>query len=390
MLRWSFFTRRSTAVLPTPDTSVFEDAIPDELLALILSFLVPSSPSSDDAALSRSSTPAYQYRRLIVAAAQNLSNASRVNHRWHRVSSDPSIWWLLIRPLTRTPEVSALIEQMLMQHQHMDYHSHNNDGDDNDDLDRDASQALQRSRYSRELSAHELLAPKRIAATIIMAKNNMYASRCKRDAISFHIFPVSHSIATGCWIATSNEFELCVWQLVPHAPRSSRTSNRAPSASNNNNNNESTSTSSASTSTLTASTSSDALDTSAASASSATTAASTSASSSSTNKKENRSRLRLRFVLSPLGTPRYSFSAINQDGVVAIGYANPHTSTPTHTGTCHTATVDSHAISIQFKLEDCVRRCGQRINDPSAPKHAREPRESSDLAGLHRQLEQRH
>ena len=166
---------------------IFEGSIPDELLTVILSFLVPSCR--------RDGARAWR------AAVLDLVHASSVNHRWYRVANDPSIWWPLVEHHAHDAEVAAMIEQ---------HHAH-------------IGRSPSLSRYAVQ-SVFELLAPKRIAATIFMSKSNMAAGRWKRELGSHHYGEIARSCSSGSWIVSSDWSEMCVWQMMPHASAKRHTS----------------------------------------------------------------------------------------------------------------------------------------------------------------------
>ena len=84
-------------------------------------------------------------------------------------------------------------------------------------------------RYPTQ-SVFELLAPKRIAATIFVAKSNMAASRWKRELGSHHYGSIARSCSSGSWIVSSDSMEMCVWQLMPHAGAKRHTSSSVAAA----------------------------------------------------------------------------------------------------------------------------------------------------------------
>ena len=176
---------------------IFEGSIPDELLTVILSFLVPSC--------GRDGARAWR------AAVLDLVHASSVNHRWYRVANDPSIWWPLVEHHAHDAEVAAMIEQHLA-------HSGRSSS---------AAAAAALVRYPTQ-SVFELLAPKRIAATIFVAKSNMAAGRWKRE-LGSHLYThhygwIARSCSSGSWIVSSDSLDICVWQLMPHASAKRHTS----------------------------------------------------------------------------------------------------------------------------------------------------------------------
>ena len=174
---------------------IFEGSIPDELLTVILSFLVPSCR--------RDGARAWR------AAVLDLVHASSVNHRWYRVANDPSIWWPLVEHHAHDAEVAAMIEQ---------HHAHSGRSSS-----AAAAAAAALVRYPTQ-SVFELLAPKRIAATIFVAKSNMAASRWKRELGSHHYGSIARSCSSGSWIVSSDSLDICVWQLMPHASAKRHTS----------------------------------------------------------------------------------------------------------------------------------------------------------------------
>jgi len=180
---------------------IFEGSIPDERLTVILSFLVPSC--------GRDGARAWR------AAVLDLVHASSVNHRWYRVANDPSIRWPLVEHHAHDAEVAAMIEQ---------HHAHSGRSSS-----AAAAAAAALVRYPTQ-SVFELLAPKRIAATIFVAKSNMAASRWKRELGSHHYGSIARSCSSGSWIVSSDSMEMCIWQLMPNASAKRHTSSSVAAA----------------------------------------------------------------------------------------------------------------------------------------------------------------
>ena len=173
-------------------SSIVEDVIPDELLALILSWLLPCHPP---AGVARAGT--------LAAGARALTQASRVCRRWYRVSSDPAIWSLLLEQYAELPEVAALVQHLSFpqalpeHHQHHQTHEH----------------------HHHQAMAYDRLAPKRIATTILSSKVNMRQSRSHQSTLSYHMFRITRLAARGAWLITGAESEVCLWELTPTRPR---------------------------------------------------------------------------------------------------------------------------------------------------------------------------
>jgi hypothetical protein len=195
------------------DISIVEEVIPDELLALLLSFLVPSLDALDslDAA------------RLLQQAAFNIARSSRVNRRWNRVASDTSIWAPIIQFYASMPEICHLVPYLSYKRSAK---AQRTTDTTNTTFNTRFEQQQQHLTTNDSTGAliYDRAAAKRIAATIFTTKRNLLQGLSRHNTMAYHMYKIAHFHAVGSWCITGGESEVCVWQLMPHRPLKSSSS----------------------------------------------------------------------------------------------------------------------------------------------------------------------